>query len=395
MAVADISLNFCGGAQAVTLEIIKALVERGHHVTLITADKVNWERVKNLMGYGRIAEREVYAISYDMVERVEKDPMNALLLVISFLEKLFGAKKRHDVVVNSYGDLDVGVNAAHITLFASFPFSISGCFPDMAPIYLKNPFITATYKALRKFLIRKPSGILFTNSRFMKRILKRYLGWNAIVLHPPIRIDEFYTSRSKENVVIAVSRYVPGKELYKVLLVAKRVPDAKFIVIGRTYDKGHLSTLLKMRDSLRLQERVEFLTDVPRGQLLELLSRAKVYLHTKKREPFGMSVVEVMASGCVPVVPREGGPWTDILAEKNGVYGFSYKSVNEAAMHIKRLILKNSLCETISKRCVERAKSFNKKIFHRKIIRIVEGCASRLPYKAKKRNLHSPYDLPR
>jgi hypothetical protein len=40
-----------------------------------------------------------------------------------------------------------------------------------------------------------------------------------------------------------------------------------------------------------------------------------------------MSVVEGMAAGCVPVVSRCGGPWFDILDCKQGVYGFSYRSV--------------------------------------------------------------------
>ncbi len=375
MAVANISLNFCGGAQAVALEVISALANRGHHVTLITADKVNWEKIKNLMGFDRIAEREVFAVNYDLVENVNRDPMKAFLLVISFLGKLFGAKKRYDVVLNSYGDLDLSVNLAHITLIGSFPFSLSGRYPDMAPIYLKNPFTIAAYKTFRELLVREPSGILLTNSLFMKRILKKYLGWNTVVLHPPIKINDFYTSERKENVVVTVSRYVPGKELYKVLLVARKVPDAKFIVVGRTYDKSYLSTLLRIRDSLHLQGRVKLLSDLSRDQLLDLLSRAKVYLHTKRREPFGMSVVEVMASGCVPVVPKEGGPWTDILDEKDGVYGYSYRSIEEAAMHIKRLISEDSLRERISKRCIEKARSFSREVFHKRIVRIVESCA--------------------
>ncbi|HIE24163.1 MAG TPA: glycosyltransferase [Candidatus Korarchaeota archaeon] len=375
MAVANISLNFCGGAQAVALEIINALANRGHSVTLITADKVNWEKIKDLMGFSRIVRREISVVSYDLVESMEKDPKNALHLVFSFLRKLFGAKKRYDVVVNSYGDLDVSVNFADITLFASFPFSLSGLFPDMAPIYLKKPFFITVYKIFRELFVRRPSGILLTNSIFMKRILRKYLGWNAAVLHPPVKVDDFYTAERKENVVVTVSRYVPGKELYKVLLVARKVPKVRFIVVGRTYDEGHLSILMEIRDSLQLEGRVEFLSDLPRKQLLDLLSRAKVYLHTKRREPFGMSVIEVMASGCVPIVPREGGPWTDILNEKDGLYGYSYHNIEEAAMHIKRLISEDSLREKISKRCIERSRSFSREVFHKRIIEIVESCA--------------------
>ena len=59
-----------------------------------------------------------------------------------------------------------------------------------------------------------------------------------------------------------------------------------------------------------------------------LFKRAKVYLHTRRNENYGLSVAEAIGYGCIPVVPKSGGPWIDIVEQ--GKYGYGYDTVNEA-----------------------------------------------------------------
>jgi glycosyltransferase involved in cell wall biosynthesis len=85
-----------------------------------------------------------------------------------------------------------------------------------------------------------------------------------------------------------------------------------------------------------------------------------------------MSVVEAMAAGCVPVVPRCGGPWFDILDCKQGVYGFSYRSVGEAAEIIGRLLEDDVLRERVAAKARERARVFDGSVFEGKILDLVD-----------------------
>lgn len=85
-----------------------------------------------------------------------------------------------------------------------------------------------------------------------------------------------------------------------------------------------------------------------------------------------MSVVEAMAAGCVPVVPRCGGPWFDILEGKQGFYGFSYGNVMEAADIVKTLLKDENLRCEVAARARERAKVFDSSVFERNILKIVE-----------------------
>jgi len=88
-------------------------------------------------------------------------------------------------------------------------------------------------------------------------------------------------------------------------------------------------------------------------------------------EAFGIAIVEAMAAGCVPVVPRYGGPWLDILSCKQGLYGFSYSNLKEAAEIIKKLLNNEELRRSVALKVTRRASKFDSKIFERKIVNIV------------------------
>ncbi|MCW6168981.1 MAG: glycosyltransferase [Thermoplasmatales archaeon] len=58
-----------------------------------------------------------------------------------------------------------------------------------------------------------------------------------------------------------------------------------------------------------------------------LFLTSKVFLHTNRKEHFGISIVEAMSHGLVPVVPKSGGPWIDIIGM--GKFGFGYSNNEE------------------------------------------------------------------
>jgi glycosyltransferase involved in cell wall biosynthesis len=138
-----------------------------------------------------------------------------------------------------------------------------------------------------------------------------------------------------------------------------------------------LKELSEEVERLRVQDRVHIFKNKPYSFTLAALSTAKVFLHTQRTEAFGMSIVESMAAGCVPIVPRTGGPWLDILDQKQGKYGYSYGRVQEAAEIIKMLVENEDLRKEVSARARERAMVFDSSVFERKILDVVEKTYSR------------------
>jgi len=95
---------------------------------------------------------------------------------------------------------------------------------------------------------------------------------------------------------------------------------------------------------------------------MELLRKAKIYLHPMKYEHFGITMVEAMASSLVPVVHKSGGLWTDIV--EFGRYGFGFKDTEEASNYIKDIIkLGEDELESLRARYVAKATIFSYKRF--------------------------------
>ena len=108
-----------------------------------------------------------------------------------------------------------------------------------------------------------------------------------------------------------------------------------------------------------------------RKMIDDAYSSASVYLSTQPTEAFGMAVVEAMMHGCVPLSPRMGGPWIDILEEKQGWFGFGYSSALQAALFIQLLLSNEEMRIKISKRAKNKAESYDSTFFYTKMLRII------------------------
>jgi glycosyltransferase involved in cell wall biosynthesis len=208
-------------------------------------------------------------------------------------------------------------------------------------------------------------------------LVERCVKKKALVVYPQVNARRFKDAslkRKRENIVVTYSQYAPTQNLGYVPRIAGNAKMANFIIIGPsgTASKSTFKELHRIMAELSIEDRVKLLTNQPFSKYVELLSTAKVFLRTLQHEPFGMSVVEAMAAGCVPVVPRDGGPWFDILEGKEGVYGFSYASIGEAAQKIRVLLQNEELRAKVSARASRRAMDFDNSVFESRISSIVK-----------------------
>ncbi|CAG9461979.1 unnamed protein product [Pedinophyceae sp. YPF-701] len=96
-----------------------------------------------------------------------------------------------------------------------------------------------------------------------------------------------------------------------------RVESCRLVVIGSTRNAGDEARLRQVkREAGRLglgEDDVTFLENLPYSELQRWLGRAACGLHTMRDEHFGISVVEFMAAGAVPIAHASGGPRMDIV----------------------------------------------------------------------------------
>ncbi len=193
-------------------------------------------------------------------------------------------------------------------------------------------------------LAQKPLELLLerrtrflANSFYTKRLIKKFLGKEAEVIYPPVPVHLYpeNPSEERENLVVTLSALNPRKNLRLIAEVARRVPEAKFILVGYFYPRfAHiLKEISAQLEKEGLSENFIYIPSTSDTEKVRLLERAKVYFHPALCEPFGISIAEGMAAGCIPVVHDSGGP-QEFVPQR-----WRYEDADEAASKL-RLALK-------------------------------------------------------
>lgn len=377
IVVACLSLNPLGGAERVCVRFLRALEKIDCDVTLATIDKTDWMLLKKSIDIPSKRMKEHY-----LFETIPKLPTLTLrqgFLALLYAIELFlvSARGGYDLLVNLRGEIVDSIG--DLVYFNAMPLKLMYIYPQIQPTRnVKWVIYSRLFSLLTKF-IKRPQKVVVANSKFNKEIIKKHLGKRAIVIYPPVKLDRmrielYQTNNCRENVAVTISRFRLAKGLEQIPEIAKLADNCRFIVIGSS-DKDSdkcLKIISSRAKVLGVQPRIEIIQNRTFDFALEKLFAAKVFLHTQRTEAFGIAVVEAMAAGCVPLVPRCGGPWVDILESKEGKYGFSYNTPEEAARKIRLLLEDDSLRTAVSHRARTRASAFDEKIFDQRIGAIIK-----------------------
>ena len=374
--IATPSINLLGGAQKACLQAINALRKIDCKLVLVTIDKTDWVLVEEILGESAKPDEELYLFS--KVPEMPRAAFKQAFVAFFYTLQLFRIviKNKNSLVINMGGEMVN--NLGNIVYVNAIPLRLAHLFPEV--IEPKAVFRWKIYGRIYSMFLRclgDPTGTIVANSKFIQGIIAKYLGKKALVINPPVASDITGSDiewRNRKNRVVTISRFRPAKGLEIIPEVASCVKNCEFALIG-IFDKEAKRCLEKISEGINargVQGRVRIFKNKPHSFASAALSTAKIFLHTQKTEAFGMSIVESMAAGCVPIVPRAGGPWLDILDCREGQYGFSYKSPCEAAQKIKLLIENENLRSEISMRAAERAVAFDSSVFESEILDVVK-----------------------
>jgi glycosyltransferase involved in cell wall biosynthesis len=238
-------------------------------------------------------------------------------------------------------------------------------------------FYYAPYIYWQRRLCRYSNNLhILANSSFVAKIIRETFGVNSDIIYPPVDIKRFYISE-KQEFVVSLGRFNPFKRFEVLINSFAKIGRGKCIIIGSVINSAfkesvmYLRKLRKMVDELGMRDEIKILVNCPFEKVREILSKSKLYVNCTMFEPFGISVVEGMASGCVPIVHRSGGPYIDIIDHDR--YGFSFSESNDLAQKLTVLLNENELYNKYSRRAIDRSKIFSNEIFQRNILSIIES----------------------
>lgn len=244
-------------------------------------------------------------------------------------------------------------------------------------------WVNATAKTKIKLL--KITNI-FCNSNYTKKYIDKKFGCNSIVLYPPVDIKS--KKLKKEDIILTVGRFgrtVEGANYKKHDILIREFKD--LVDNGLTGWKLILAISLRDEDKERFNQLedlaknypIEFKINISNDELWKLYSKAKIYWHAsgfgedlekhpEYAEHFGISTVEAMGAGAVPVVIKAGGQ-TEIV--KDNENGFVWSSLEELRKKTIQLTDDKDLMNALSVNAQKDAEKFNISRFCKEINEII------------------------
>ncbi|XP_077236733.1 GDP-Man:Man(3)GlcNAc(2)-PP-Dol alpha-1,2-mannosyltransferase-like [Tasmannia lanceolata] len=150
--------------------------------------------------------------------------------------------------------------------------------------------------------------------------------------------------------IISIAQFRPEKahtlQLEAFSLAVQRLdpdsPRPKLQFVGSCRNKEDQDRLQNLKDKsieLNMAKDVEFYKDLMYRDLVQLLGGAVAGIHSMIDEHFGISVVEYMAAGAIPIAHNSAGPRMDIVLEEDGQRtGFLANNTEEYADAILKVL---------------------------------------------------------
>lgn len=329
-----------GGGEKYMMSIAQSLSSR-HKVDVF------WDRKEDV---GRLLTR--FHLDLSKVSFVK----NIFSSKVSLFERLWQTKYYDAIVVLSDGSIPL---VASKKLF----------------LHIQQPLdATQTEGVWGKFKMSRVTEI-FCNSNYTKSFVDKKLGFNTKIIYPPVSI--YAKKMKKDNIILHVGRFrvanvgVADYKKQSVMIDAFKemikngLRGWKFVLACgvREQDEKEFNLLKENAKGFPIVFEINKSNDA----LWSIYSKAKIYWHASGygedlqkhpefAEHFGISTVEAMGAGVVPVVINAGGQTEIVTDNKDGLL---WNSLDELKSKTLDLIGNQKLLQRLSTSAKIRAKDFS------------------------------------
>lgn len=149
---------------------------------------------------------------------------------------------------------------------------------------------------------------------------------NGVSLSPFLKIKKNIT----HGLLLGIGRIVENKRIEYLLELLPQLitefPDLHLVWIGHDPEQ-RIPHLMNYAQQLGVASKVQFVGQISEAQVCELLTQANLFVSTASYEAFGLSTIEAMGSGTIPVVTPVG-IHSEVI--KNNQTGFIFQAENKS-----------------------------------------------------------------
>jgi len=332
-------LDTLGGGERYVLSVARALIETGWNVDIESSDQNLGQKVKKRFGFD--------LVKANFVESVQRG--------------------------NGY-DLCFWLSDGSVpTLFARCNV-----------LHFQRPFSGVDGKSLLNRMKFFRINSVVVNSVFTKKWIDTEYPKKSIVVYPPVDIDKLKAGR-KENMLLYVGRFSQLEQskgqdvLVKnfINLIEAGLRGWKLVLagasnVGRT---GFVDSLIK--ESVNYP--ITIIENAAFREIVKLYSKAKIFWSAagygvdekstpEKMEHFGISVVEAMASGAVPII-YDGGGHGEII--ETGKTGYTWRKEKELLTTTLELTENKKRLGELAMYSIEASQKYSYERFKKEIINLL------------------------
>jgi len=224
------------------------------------------------------------------------------------------------------------------------------------------------------------------NSNLTKSFIDKSFNINANIIYPPVSVHDFHVSNiDNENIILNVGRFdqIMNAKRQDILIetfkkmIDNGLEDWWLIFAGGL--QHNEDQLLRLRE-MAVGYPIDFHINIAHEEIVSWYHRSHIYWHAagyeiddskqpEKVEHFGISIVEAMAAGCIPMVYPSGGVKEIITDKKNGYY---WKSSDQLSKMTQNIIDNLGKEEHIIEAASKRSHEFSKEAFFKKVDDLLE-----------------------
>lgn len=373
IAIFHPQIEIFGGGEIISLTIASILL-KNNEVHLYTPSKVKIKELENFFG---LPLSNLKILDFGLPLRfLSKIPVLSKFMTFFYVKKIM-SMKGYDLII------DTSTNG----MFYKTVESKTLCYIN----FKKFPKLKRGWKSIVNIFLIDPGKAfqydrIISNSEFTRKEVKEYSNnKNSVVINPPVFVEKIKPKSNKKNYILTVGRLTSDKKIEIMIQAFKLLFDKthinwEFHIIGifrenvDLYKKEYYDMLKSMAKGYP----IVFHENMEHDSLLKFIAICKIYWHargygekdTDEYENFGITTVEAMAAGCVPVVINLGAQPEIVEHGKNG---FVWNEPEELIKYTIELINSKKMMNTLSKEAIRKSKQYDSKIFEEKLIKIIDG----------------------
>lgn len=360
IGIYDHALHLIGGGQKYGCTIAEVLQDN-FDITFISNKEVSHKDLKEWYNLD-LSKCKIKVIKIPFYEKKGRNEIDHGMIISEM-------KNPFHIISKESGNYDIFINNCMLEMV--YPLSNISLFICHFPERQRSEY----------FYVDRYTHLIFNSKYSAEWVKKKWKVAPTKHIYPPVDMVNCDTSNNKEGIILSVARFEVGGSKQQVKMIEafenlcqkypERLRNWRLILVGGSIKNNPY--LEKIRKKLNISRSpIELKVNIPLDELKSLYRRAKIFWHTcglAQTEPqliehFGMTTVEAMQNGCVPIVFNGGGQ-KEIV--ENGVSGFRFDSLEDLIELTVKVIDDQDLFNCLSQGARKRGEIFSKRVFEKEV----------------------------